>query len=90
MRTKYLVDELAKHNVTPQDADFVLRSEISVWDNIGPSKRGNDRLMFVGLDSSGRLLEVGVEYLDDADQELAFHANDATARYRKMFERARK
>jgi uncharacterized DUF497 family protein len=85
--TKYLEAELARHGVTPKDADFVLRSPITVWDDMGPSERGNDRLMFVGFDSQGRLLEVAVEYFDEEDIELVFHGDDATPQYRKLFER---
>jgi len=84
--TKYLKDELAKHGVTPKDADFVLRSQISIWEDMGPSKHGNDRLMFVGFSAGGRLLEVAVEYFDEEDIELVFHANDATPKYKKLFE----
>jgi hypothetical protein len=87
--TKYVDAELSKHSVTSRDVDFVLRSTISIWNDMGPSIRGNDRLMFVGFDTSGRLLEIGVEYFDDMGVELIFHGDDATPRYRKLFERLR-
>lgn len=85
--TKCLDNELAKHNVTQQDVDFVLRSDISIWTAMTPSERGNDRIMFVGFDSNGRLLEVGIEYFDNENLEVVFHAASATPKYRKLFER---
>jgi hypothetical protein len=85
--TRYLDDEWAGRNISRKDIDAVLRS--FVFDDMGPSKRGNDRLMFVGFDSSGRLLEAGVEYIDNEDVELVFHANDATPKYKKLYTRSR-
>ena len=85
--TKYIQPELRKNNITIRDADFVLRLPITVWTDISPSRRGNDRLMFTGFDSSGRLLEIAVEYFDDEDIELVFHGDKATTKYRKLFER---
>jgi len=60
-----------------------------VWDDIGPTDGGNDRLMFVGFDPCGRLLEVGIEYIDAEDVELVFHANVATPHYEHLFARLR-
>ncbi len=85
MFTKYKEAELLKHKITPKDVDFVLRSEISIWQELPPSRRGNDRVMLVGFDPAGRLLEVGVEYFDNEDTELIFHAIKATPGYRNLF-----
>ncbi len=84
MITKYVDHELFKNKITRKDADFVLRSQVSIWEDIGPSKRG---LMFTGFDSNGRLLEIAVEYFDEDDIELIFHTKDATPKRRKLFER---
>ena len=56
-----------------------------IWEELGPSARGNERLMFIGFTSSGRLLEIGVEYFDDKNLEYVFHADDATTHYKKIF-----
>ncbi len=84
MITKYIETALAKHDITAKDIDFVLRTDITIWCDLGPSKRGNDRLMFIGFSSNGRLLEVGVEYMGD-DVELVLHADCATFKHRKLF-----
>ena len=85
--TRYLDSEWAERNITRKDIDYVLRSP--VWEDMGPSHRGNDRLMFVGFDSSGRLLEVGLEYINDEDVEFIFHANYATPQYENLYTRSR-
>jgi hypothetical protein len=67
---------------------MVLRSQ--VWEELGPSERGNDRVMFVGFSQDGRLVEVGVEYFDEQSEEWVFHADIATAKYKKLFEKGMK
>ena len=47
------------------------------------------RVMLVGLTHAGRLLEVGVEYVDD-DHEHIFHGTDATEPYSNVFEKRKR
>ena len=73
--------------ISHAEADLVLRSEV-YDDEIGPSKRGNDRIMFVGFGFDADLLEVGVEYIEQTDGtilELVFHGMKATAKYQKFY-----
>lgn len=55
----------------------MLASDLTYYEELKPSERGNDRLMFVGWTQSGRILEVGIEYFDGDDREHVFHAMDA-------------
>lgn len=74
---------LKKHKVTPQEADQVLDSRnlsTRIFDLV-PAHNGNERAMFVGLTLEGRLIEVGVEAINDVDEHV-FHAMDATKQYR--------
>jgi len=74
---------LKKHKVTRQEVDQVLDSRnltTRVFD-LAPARNGNERAMFAGLTLEGRLLEVGVEAISDADEHV-FHAMDATQQYR--------
>ncbi|MGH9552275.1 MAG: hypothetical protein ACRD3W_23010 [Terriglobales bacterium] len=74
---------LKKHGVTSQEADQVLDSRnvtTRIFD-LAPAHNGNERAMFVGLTLEGRLLEVGVEAVNDKDDHV-FHAMDATKQYR--------
>jgi len=80
--------QISKHGLSRRDVDFALRSQ--VWDDLGVSERGNDRLMFVGFAEDGRLIEVGVEYFDKEDKERVFHADLATPKYQKLFKKRMK
>jgi hypothetical protein len=74
---------LKKHKVTSQEADQVLDSRnltTRVFD-LPPARNGNERAMFVGMTLEGRLIEVGVETLNDTDEHV-FHAMDVTKQYR--------
>jgi uncharacterized DUF497 family protein len=79
----YNSDNLARHGITISEVDQVLNDQRTIWLDLGVSRDGNDRLMFVGLTKAGRALEVGVELIG-AD-ELVFHAMDAGERYLKEF-----
>lgn len=80
----YNFDSLNRHNISIADIDEVLGT--GIWEELTPSKRGYERLMFIGFTSEGRLLEVGIEYFDDNNIEHVFHADDASRRYRIIFE----
>jgi hypothetical protein len=83
LKTIYNLESLDRHGVSPADADDVIAT--GIWEELAPSVRGNERLMFVGFTSNGRLLEVGVEYFDKKNLEYIFHADDATRYYRTIF-----
>ncbi len=85
MKIVYNFESLDRHGISVEDADEVVAT--GIWEELIPSKRGKERLMFVGFTANGRLLEVGVEYFDDSSIEYFFHAQDATTRYRDIFRR---
>jgi uncharacterized DUF497 family protein len=87
-KTTYNFESLDRHGISQADIDEVLAS--GIWEEMQPSERGNERLMFVGFTSGGRLLEAGVEYFDDEDREHIFHADDATNHYGQIFEKRTK
>ncbi len=79
----YTTSNLANHKITTAEVDDVLNDSRTIWLDLGVSRYGNDRLMFVGLTKDGRTLEVGVELI--GDDEHVFHAMDAGQRYLKEF-----
>ncbi len=81
----YNFESLNRHGIAVEDADEVIGT--GIWEEMTPSKRGNERLMFIGFDANGRLLEIGIEYFDDDNVEYVFHTQDATARYKLIFEK---
>jgi uncharacterized DUF497 family protein len=83
----YNRESLNRHGVTEAEADEVVAT--GIWNELTSSERGNDRLMFVGFTSGGRLLEVGVEYFDSKNMEYVFHADDATRHYRALFKKGK-
>lgn len=83
MKTTYNYESLHRHNVTDEEADEVYANGLDF--DLEPSPDGNDRIMVVGWTGTGRLLEIGIEYLPDGDEQI-FHATDATRYYRGLFE----
>lgn len=49
----------------PGEVDEILNDPRTIWLDLGVSREGNDRLMFIGLTRDGRALEVGVELIGD-------------------------
>lgn len=82
----YSSESLARHGISTAEIDEVLNDQCTIWLDLGVSRDGNDRLMFVGLTKFGRVLEVGVELVDD--DEHIFHAMDAGERYVEEFNNA--
>lgn len=80
------VDAEFRDGVTKDEIDDVF------WDGrdfeLPPSDRGNNRAMYVGFTSKGRLIEVGVEFLSKT-KVIVFHAMVATKPYQKRFEKDR-
>jgi uncharacterized DUF497 family protein len=83
----YNTENLTKHNVTVIEVDEVLSDSRTIWLDLGPSRNGNDRLMFIGLTKAGRSLEVGIELI--GEDEYVFHAMAASEHYLKEFNDAR-
>ncbi|MBX9772428.1 MAG: hypothetical protein K2X29_13720 [Candidatus Obscuribacterales bacterium] len=82
----YQTDNLKTHGVTVLEVDEVLNHPRTIWLDLGSSRNGNDRLMFIGLTKSGRILEVGIELVDD--NEHVFHAMTAGKKYIQEFNNA--
>ena len=80
----YDAESVARHNVTTTEIDEVLNDIRTIWLDLGVSRGGNDRLMFIGLTKAGRALEIGVELI--GDDEYVFHAMDAGEHYLKEFD----
>ncbi|MBI4473317.1 MAG: hypothetical protein HY646_11665 [Acidobacteria bacterium] len=79
----YNTESLTKHNVTVIEVDEVLSDSRTIWLDLGPSRDGNDRLMFIGLTKAVRALEVGIELI--GEDEYVFHAMAAGEHYLKEF-----
>lgn len=85
MITTYQDDQL---KITREQIDYMLRSSTSEAFPVAASRDGNDRLMVVGFDQTGNLIEVGVEYISD-NQEHIFHAMPATKQWRAAYDKGR-
>ena len=77
MRITFNLSNLRKHNVSCEEVLEVFNSEMSLTEDLVPSRRGNDRRLIIGWTCLGRVLEVGVEYFEYEDREHIFHAQDA-------------
>ena len=79
----YNTQSLIKHSVTAMEVDEVLSDRRTIWLDLGSSRDGNDRLMFIGLTKAARALEVGIEFI--GEDEYVFHAMAAREQYLKEF-----
>lgn len=87
MHYRYIDKSLKKHGMTRADVNEVLAAsnpttrdfdmELSADDNL--------RIMFVGFNLAGRLLEVGVEFLSE-NEAIVFHAQVVSPEYRQYYE----
>jgi uncharacterized DUF497 family protein len=87
MEYKYNDESLKRHGVLRKDADEVLAEEnILTRDfELQLSVTGETRVMFVGFNEAGRLLEVAVEFQKNAKPYI-FHAQTASPKFRKLYE----
>lgn len=85
MSRSYNHENLKKHGVTVDEINEVERSSMTVVIDLEPSRKGNDRVMWIGFTFNLRLLEIGLEYLPH-DNEHVFHVMDATKTHRRDFE----
>lgn len=58
------------------DADEVVGSPVTFMYKMTASKRGNDRVMYVGKTSAGVVIAVGIE--EQEDDDYVFHMQSAT------------
>ena len=80
-------DSLDRHSISEQECLQVLADPLKVEVEEGESDDENPRSMWVGKTQQDRLLEVGVEYMDGMD--WIYHADNAQAQYRAIYEQAR-
>ena len=63
MSRSYNHENLKKHGVTVDEINEVERSPLTVVIDLEPSRKGNDRVLWIGFTFNLRLLEIGLEYL---------------------------
>ncbi len=80
-------DSLDRNGVSEQECLQALADPLKIEVEEDESESGNPRSMWVGKTQLDRLLEVGVEYLEDMD--WIYHANNAQAKYRERYEQPR-
>lgn len=76
-------ESLVRHGVTQRECIEALADPCVVEVEEGESNSGNPRIMWVGRTQLERLLEVGIEYLDDMD--WIYHADNAQSKYRHQY-----
>jgi uncharacterized DUF497 family protein len=81
----YNHESLQRHNVTQEEIQDVIASDLSFCEDLEPSERGYNRIMTIGWTEYGRVLEIGIEYFPRYDH--VFHAKDAGKAYVKSFEK---
>jgi hypothetical protein len=82
------MNSLNRHGISVVEVDYVLEHYGDTKEQ-PPSKRGNNRTMFIGFTLEFRLLEVGVEYFYDQDREHIYHANDARQHFQELLRRVK-
>ena len=83
----YNEESLRRHRVSYSDIDEVLdiNNKSRCDFDMELSMRNNPRIMFVGYNLAARLLEVGVEFMDENRIHI-FHTQTVSPHYRKLYE----
>lgn len=74
---------LKRHNVERWEALQSLEDPLRVEVVEGQSVDGNPTSIWVGMTANARLLEVGVEYLEDCNH--IFHADNCRSHFKAMY-----
>lgn len=80
------VAEAFKHGKTEEEIEFLYASYSTEWFANGFSNRGNERVMIVGFDQNGNLMEAALELIlgeHGEDEEYFYHAMVATPEWTK-------
>jgi len=87
MQYDYNDENLRRHGVTRSEVEEVLDEDNTMTREFDMllSRRGRLRTMFVGYNLAARLLEIGVELIDQ-DNAYVFHGQAISPRYRKLYE----
>ena len=80
-------DSLERHGIFELECLEVLADPFKVEVEEGESDDENPRVMWFGKTRLGRLLEIGVEYMEGMD--WIYHANNAQAQYRAKYRESR-
>ncbi len=87
MEYEYHDHNLSKHGVSRSDVGEVLAvSNMTTREfDISLSNKDNLRIIFVGFNYAGRLLEIGAE-LKSENKAYIFHGQSVSPHYRKLYE----
>lgn len=86
MEYNYNNESLSRHNVSRSDVNEILAASnitTRAFDLL-LSHGDNLRVMFVGLNLASRLIEVGVEFINE-NEAYIFHAQTVSPKYRKLY-----
>jgi len=74
-----------KHNISEDQVREVLANKFggTKFLDFPDDDNGNTQEMAVGFDAEGRLIEIGITYLDEDD--VVFHADNATPNWQKRY-----
>lgn len=76
-----------RHKIGKSRVRHVVENPLSVLRVPALDKDGDDRMLYLGDDGTGRVLEVVTVPIEDG--ELVIHAMDMRAKYRALYETAR-
>jgi hypothetical protein len=87
MEYEYNEENLRRHGVSITEADEVLdiNNPTRRDFDMSLSRRERLRIMFVGFNSAGRLLEIGVEFISE-NKAYVFHGQAVSPLYRRLYE----
>ncbi|HEY9870605.1 MAG TPA: hypothetical protein V6D08_15675 [Candidatus Obscuribacterales bacterium] len=86
MNYRYNQESLDRHGVSRSDVDEVLAvtNVTTRGFDMELADEGNLRIMFVGYNFAGRLLEVGVEFMSEIEVRV-FHAQAVSPKYCQLY-----
>ncbi len=80
-------ESLNRHQISDKECLEALADPDKIEIEQSESEDGNPRSMWLGKTNSERLIEVGVEYMEEMD--WIYHANKVKAKYKAFYEWSR-
>ncbi len=83
MSISFNEDSLKRHKATHEEIEEAIADPLRVEAAYSESKNGNPTTIWVGATLKGRLLEIGIEYMENEDH--IYHASSCRNHYQWLY-----
>jgi len=79
-----------KHNLTEDQIRQALADPLRVYEDLPDDDEGNSQDLTIGKTHAEVILEIGVKYKHNEDEDCVFHADEANAKRRTAYNKSRR